>query len=48
MCGEPAAVLAWRVADGTATLVNRIDYDAYEDLGLTCGGKVAGGIFDTR
>ncbi len=44
---DSSSVLAWRVANGTITLINRVNFDAYEDLGLTHGGKVAGGIFST-
>jgi fibronectin-binding autotransporter adhesin len=44
--GGFADVLVWRVAGGEPTLVNRIEFDAYQDLGLTFGGTVAGGYFN--
>jgi hypothetical protein len=44
--GEFADVLVWRVPGGEPTLVNRIEFDAYQDLGLTFGGTVAGGHFN--
>jgi len=42
---QPALVRAWNVDGGAATLISTIDFDAYGDLGLTRGGKIAGGNF---
>ena len=42
---RPARVRAWRVAAGSTTMVETVDFDAYADLQLTWGGSVAGGRF---
>jgi hypothetical protein len=42
--GWGARVLAWTVENGTVASMGDIDFDAYGDLGLTHGGKIAGGV----
>ncbi len=36
-------IRAWNVDSGTVTMVPGIDFAAYSDMGLTYGGKIAGG-----
>ena len=42
---QPPLLRAWNVDGGTAELITTLDFDAYGDLGLTHGGKIAGGNF---
>ncbi len=42
---QTALARAWNVDGGTATPITTIDFDAYGDLGLVQGGKIAGGDF---
>jgi hypothetical protein len=42
---QEAVARAWNVDGGTAALIGTIDFDAYDDLGLMYGGKIAGGNF---
>ncbi len=44
---EPAMVAAWRVTNLYTEAMSVVEFDAYADQGLLCGGTVAGGIFDT-
>ena len=42
---RPALVRAWKVAGGSTTPIDTVDFDAYEELLLTSGGTVSGGRF---
>ncbi len=42
---QEAQARAWNVDGGTAALIGAIDFDAYGDMGLMRGGKIAGGGF---
>jgi len=42
---QTALARCWNVDGGTAELITTIDFDAYGDMGLTHGGKIAGGNF---
>jgi len=42
---QTALTRCWNVDGGTAELITTIDFDAYGDMGLTHGGKIAGGNF---
>jgi hypothetical protein len=42
---QPPVARAWNVDGGTAGLIETIDFDAYGDMVLTHGGKIAGGGF---
>jgi hypothetical protein len=42
---QAAVARAWNVDGGTAALITGIDFDAYVGLGVTRGGRIAGGNF---
>jgi len=42
---QAALVRAWNVDGGTAQAITTIDFDAYGDMALMHGGKIAGGTF---
>ena len=43
-----AHVRAWDVDNGSAALIGAIDFDAYDGLELTGGGRIAGGALHSR